>query len=59
MGEYKRKHLVSEQSDLVLNGSGTYHDYNFWKVAGVAIGGKDKGQSENELAPTDIHSLMP
>jgi NADH-quinone oxidoreductase subunit I len=59
MGEYKRKNLVYEKSDLMINGPGKYPDYNFWKVAGVAIGDKDKGESENELAPTDIHSLMP
>jgi len=59
MGEYKRKNLVYEKADLMIDGPGKYPDYNFWKVAGVAIGGKDKGQAENELAPTDIHSLMP
>ena len=34
-------------------------DYNFWRVAGVAIGGKDKGQAENEDPPVDLHSLLP
>jgi len=43
----------------MIDGPGKYPDYNFWRVAGVAIGGKDKGQAENEEAPTDIHSLMP
>jgi NADH-quinone oxidoreductase subunit I len=43
----------------MINGPGKYPDYNFWQVAGVSIGGKDKGQAENELTPTDIHSLMP
>jgi NADH-quinone oxidoreductase subunit I len=59
MGEYKRKNLVYEKADLMIDGPGKYPDYNFWRVAGVAIGGKDKGQAENELSPTDIHSLMP
>jgi NADH-quinone oxidoreductase subunit I len=59
MGEYKRKNLVYEKPDLMIDGPGKYPDYNFWRVAGVAIGGKDKGQAENELAPVDTHSLMP
>jgi NADH-quinone oxidoreductase subunit I len=42
-----------------VNGPGKYPDYNFWRVAGVAIGGKDKGQSEREDPPVDLHSLMP
>jgi NADH-quinone oxidoreductase subunit I len=59
MGEYKRKNLVYEKEDLMVDGPGKYPDYNFWRVAGVAIGGKDKGQAENEHSPADIHSLMP
>jgi NADH-quinone oxidoreductase subunit I len=59
MGEYKRKNLVYEKEDLMVDGPGKYPDYNFWRVAGVAIGGKDKGQAENEHLPADIHSLMP
>jgi NADH-quinone oxidoreductase subunit I len=59
MGEYKRKNLVYEKTDLMIDGPGKYPDYNFWRVAGVAIGGKDKGQAENELVPVDTHSLMP
>jgi len=59
MGEYKRKNLVYEKADLMIDGPGKYPDYNFWRVAGVAIGGKDKGQAENEIVPTDIHNLMP
>jgi NADH-quinone oxidoreductase subunit I len=59
MGEYKRKNLVYEKADLMIDGPGKYPDYNFWRVAGVAINGKDKGQAENETTPVDIHSLMP
>jgi NADH-quinone oxidoreductase subunit I len=59
MGEYKRKNLVYEKADLMIDGPGKYPDYNFWRVAGVAIGGKDKGQAENETEPVDIHTLMP
>ena len=39
MGEYKRKNLVYEKADLMIDGPGKYPDYNFWRVAGVAIGG--------------------
>jgi NADH-quinone oxidoreductase subunit I len=59
MGEYKRKNLVYEKADLMIDGPGKYPGYNFWRVSGVAIGGKDKGEAEDELAPVDIHSLMP
>jgi NADH-quinone oxidoreductase subunit I len=59
MGEYKRPSLVYEKEDLMVDGPGKYPDYNFWRVAGVAIGGKDKGAAERENPPVDIHSLMP
>ena len=38
----------TRKPDLMIDGPGKYPDYNFWRVAGVAIGGKDKGQAENE-----------
>jgi NADH-quinone oxidoreductase subunit I len=59
MGEYDRRKLVYEKEDLLIDGVGKYPGYNFWRVAGVEIGGKGKGQSEREEPPTDIHSLMP
>jgi NADH-quinone oxidoreductase subunit I len=59
MSDYKRQNLVYEKEDLLINGPGKYHSYNFYKVAGVAIGGKDKGQAQNENPPTDIKTLMP
>jgi NADH-quinone oxidoreductase subunit I len=59
MGEYNRQNLVYEKKDLLVDGPGKYPDYNFWRVAGVAIGGKDKGQAENEAQPVDLHSLLP
>jgi NADH-quinone oxidoreductase subunit I len=59
MGEYRRQNLVYEKQDLLISGQGKYPGYSFWRVAGVSIGGKDKGESENEQPPTDLHSLLP
>jgi NADH-quinone oxidoreductase subunit I len=59
MGEYDRKSLVYEKEDLLIDGTGKYPDYNFYRVAGVAIGGKNKGEAENEAPPVDPHSLLP
>jgi NADH-quinone oxidoreductase subunit I len=59
MSEYKRQNMVYEKEDLLISGPGKYPDYDFWRVAGVQIGGKDKGQAENEEPPADLHDLMP
>ncbi|MEJ2031783.1 MAG: NADH-quinone oxidoreductase subunit NuoI [Deltaproteobacteria bacterium] len=59
MCEYERQHLVYEKEDLMIDGVGKYHDYNFYRVAGLALKDKDKGEAENEAPPVDIHSLMP
>ena len=59
MGEYDRQNLVYEKKDLLINGPGKYPGYNYYKVAGLAIGGKDKGQAENEEPPVDVKSLLP
>ena len=59
LGEYRRQDLVYEKEHLQIAGPGKYHDYNFYRVAGVAVSGKDKGQSENEAPPVDVRSLLP
>jgi NADH-quinone oxidoreductase subunit I len=59
MGEYHRRNLVYEKEDLLINGPGKYPGYNFYRIAGLAIGGKGKGQAENEAPPADLRSLMP
>jgi NADH-quinone oxidoreductase subunit I len=59
MGEYDRTNLVYEKEDLLINGTGKYGDYNFYRVAGLDVKGKDKGEAENELPPVDVRSLMP
>jgi len=58
-GEYDRQNLVYEKADLLISGTGKYPDYNFYRVAGLAIDGKDKGEAQNEAAPVDVHGLLP
>jgi NADH-quinone oxidoreductase subunit I len=57
--EFRRKDLVYEKEDLLIRGTGKYPDYNFYRVAGLAVRGKGKGEAENEEPPVDVHSLMP
>ena len=59
MSEYERRNMVYEKDDLLIAGTGKYHDYDFWRVAGVAIGGKDKGEAERELPPVELDELLP
>ena len=59
MGEYDRRNLVYEKEHLLISGPGKYPDYCFYDVAGLAIGGKDKGEAENERPPVDVKSLLP
>lgn len=59
MSEYRRQNMVYDKEYLLIDGPGKYPDYNFWRVAGVAIGGKDKGQAENEAPPEDLRSNLP
>ena len=42
MSEYKRENMVYEKEDLLISGEGKYHGYDFYRVAGLAIEGKDK-----------------
>jgi NADH-quinone oxidoreductase subunit I len=59
MAEYDRQNLVYEKHELLINGPGKYPGYNYYKVAGMSIGGKDKGEAENEMPPVDVRALMP
>jgi NADH-quinone oxidoreductase subunit I len=59
MCEYERPNMVYEKADLLIAGPGKYHDYDFYRVAGLAIGGKGKGEAEREAAPVDVHDLLP
>lgn len=59
MCEYQRPNLVYEKEDLLIDGPGKYPGYNYYRVAGLKIGGKDKGEAENEEPPVDLHRLLP
>jgi len=59
MCEYDRRNLVYEKEDLLISGPGKYPDHNFYRVAGLAIRGKGKGEAEDEKPPVDVKSLMP
>ncbi|MEO7163378.1 MAG: NADH-quinone oxidoreductase subunit NuoI [Bdellovibrionia bacterium] len=59
MSEYNRPNLVYEKEDLLIAGTGKYPGYNFYRKAGLAIKGKEKGQGDEEEPPVDIRSIMP
>jgi NADH-quinone oxidoreductase subunit I len=59
MAEYSRQNLIYEKEDLLISGTGKYPDYSFYRVAGKVVGGKDKGQAENEAMPVDVRQLLP
>ena len=59
MGEYVRQSLVYDKEHLQIAGQGKYHGYNFYREAGLAIAGKDKGEGEQERPPVDVRSLLP
>ena len=59
MCEYDRQKMVYEKEHLLISGTGKYHDYNFYRVSGLQIFGKDKGEAQNEEPPVDVKSLLP
>jgi NADH-quinone oxidoreductase subunit I len=59
MSEYDRHNMIYEKEDLLINGEGKYKGYNYYNVAGMAIGGKDKGEAFREEKPVDPKSLLP
>jgi NADH-quinone oxidoreductase subunit I len=59
MSEFRRQELVYEKQDLLIDGPGKDHSTNFYRVAGLSIAGKDKGEAQNEAEPINVKSLMP
>ncbi len=59
MSEYNRQNLVYEKEDLLIDGEGKYHGYNYYKEAGVAIKRKGKGEGDQEYEPVNVKSLLP
>ncbi len=59
MSEYRRESLVYEKEHLLISGPGKYHEYNFYRVAGLAVAGKDKGEGLEDRPPVDVRSLLP
>ena len=59
LAEYDRQNLVYEKEHLLINGTGKYHGYNFYRVSGMQTSWKDKGEAENEAQPIDVRSLLP
>ncbi len=59
LGEYNRQNLVYEKEHLLISGPGKYHDYNYYRVTGMAIKDKPKGSAQNEAEPIDLRSLLP
>ncbi|AEI74728.1 NADH-quinone oxidoreductase subunit I [Candidatus Moranella endobia PCVAL] len=59
MGEFKRQDLVYEKDDLLISGPGKYPEYNFYRMTGIAITGKNKGEAEKETKPIDVKNLLP
>ena len=50
MSEYHRPNMVYEKEDLLISGPGKYHGLQLLPCRRLAIGGKDKGEAENEAA---------
>jgi NADH-quinone oxidoreductase subunit I len=50
--------LVAEKEDLLVNHGGKNKEYNFYRHAGVTIGG-EKGTHINEEKPVDLKSNLP
>lgn len=59
LAEFNRQNLVYEKENLLISGTGKYHDYNYYRVSGMEIEGKAKGEAQNEAEPVDLKSLLP
>ncbi len=59
MAEYDRQNLVYEKEHLLISGTGKAPEYNFYRVAGLAVAGKPKGAAAHEAPPLDVKTLLP
>src|SRR5215469_18213611 len=59
LGEYDRQNLVYEKEHLLISGTGKVPEYNFYRIAGLAIAGKPKGAAAQETRPVDVKDLLP
>jgi NADH-quinone oxidoreductase subunit I len=59
MCEYTRENMIYEKEHLLISGVGKYPGYNFYRVAGLSIAGKDKGEGIEEEPPVDPRGLLP
>jgi len=59
LADYRRPDLVYEKEDLLIDGPGKVHGYNFYRVAGLEIANKAKGEGDNELPPANVKRLAP
>ena len=57
--EHQRRHLIYDKEHLLIDGPGKRHGYNFYRHAGVEIGGKDKGEAIGEKPPVNVKDLLP
>lgn len=57
MAEYERKNMIYEKEHLLISGGGKHSSYNFYRVSGLSIKNKDKGEGYEEKSPMDIHAL--
>lgn len=51
--------LVAEKEDLLVDHCGKDPDYNYYRYAGVATRGAEKGSHENEDKPVNPRSNLP
>ena len=50
--------MVAEKEDLLVNHGGKNQDYNYYRYAGLTVGGA-KGEHINENKPVDLRSNLP
>jgi hypothetical protein len=58
-GRVQRQNLVYEKEDLLIAGPGKYHDYNFYRVSGMAIAGKPKGAAQRKPSRSTSRACCP